>query len=390
MEIFNYLLIVFQIIVGYNLFAPFLFYCLWLILRPSSKARLNDNFSIDYAIVVTAYEQIHTLPFVIESILRLNYSNYLVYVVADKCDISTLIFDDPKIIILRPPVTLGSNTRSHQYAVEHFVRRHDMITIIDSDNLVDSRYLLELNKFVDEGYSVIQGVRKAKNLNTNIARLDAARDIFYHFYDGIVLHQVGSSATLSGSGMAFKFDIYSSFLKANDVVGAGFDKVLQAWLVKLNYRIAFAEKALVYDEKTAKSDQLVKQRSRWINTWFKYFFLGFKLMFLGTKSVNRNQFLFGSILLRPPLFIFLILSMIALFINILIGKYLIALVWIVGFILFGASFLISLRFSKADASIYRSLVGIPKFIFYQLLSLLKVRKANSLSVATKHEVTENH
>ena len=113
-------------------------------------------------------------------------------------------------------------------------------------------------------------------------------------------------------------------------------------------------------------------------------------MFLGTKSVNRNQFLFGSILLRPPLFIFLILSMIALFINILIGKYLIALVWIVGFILFGASFLISLRFSKADASIYRSLVGIPKFIFYQLLSLLKVRKANSLSVATKHEVTENH
>jgi hypothetical protein len=40
--------------------------------------------------------------------------------------------------------------------------------------------------------------------------------------------------------------------------------------------------------------------------------------------------------------------------------------------------------SKTDKRIYQSLWGIPKFIFYQVLSLMKVRKANELSVATQH------
>ena len=80
--------------------------------------------------------------------------------------------------------------------------------------------------------------------------------------DGKILFKSGSSATLAGSGMAFKSDLYSSFLKQNKVSGAGFDKVLQAWLLNQNLRIAFNEKAVVYDEKTSHSDQLVKQRPK--------------------------------------------------------------------------------------------------------------------------------
>ncbi|MFX8320141.1 hypothetical protein ABTL33_19090, partial [Acinetobacter baumannii] len=84
-------------------------------------------------------------------------------------------------------------------------------------------------------------------------------------------------------------------------------------------RIAFTDKAIVYDEKTTHTDQLVKQRARWINTWFKYFSYGFTLIAQGIKNLNWNQFLFGIVLLRPPLFIFLLLSVLFMLMNIFIA-----------------------------------------------------------------------
>nr|MBC7612617.1 glycosyltransferase [Pseudopedobacter sp.] len=322
------------------------------------------------------------IPQVVESILNQSYQTFLIYIVADKCDITNLKFDDERIIIIKPVEVIGSNTGSHQFAINNFKRLHTHLTIIDSDNILHPKYLEELNKYFNAGFVAVQGTRAAKNLNTTYACLDAARDIYYHFYDGIVLFNSGSSATLAGSGMGFEIQLYVSFLKQNKVSGAGFDKVLQAWLLKQNIRIAFNAEAIVYDEKTTKSDQLVKQRSRWINTWFKYFKYGFQIFFQGLQNLSLNQTIFGLVLLRPPLFIFLILSVLAVFVNLIIG--LSITYWLLGFISFIISFFLALVLSETDFKIYASLINIPKFVFFQILSLLKVRKANQISVATKH------
>ncbi|HQS56374.1 MAG TPA: glycosyltransferase [Sediminibacterium sp.] len=337
----------------------------------------------DYAIIVTAYEQTHTLGPVVASLLQLKYKQFLVYIVADKCDISQLHFEDPRIIVLRPEETLSSNTRSHFYAIHRFVRPHDRLTIIDSDNLVEPDYLDQLNPYFDAGFKAVQGVRDAKNMDTMYACLDAARDIYYHFYDGKILFQAGSSATLAGSGMAFNTELYRTCLEHQDITGAGFDKILQKEIVNRGERIAFSEHAIVYDEKTSKSDQLVKQRARWINTWFRYFKFGFGMIATGFLKFDWNIFLFGLVLLRPPLFIFLILSFLFALVDLLIDPVQ-SLFWLAGLALFVAGFLFSLLMSKTDKRIYKSLWGIPKFIFYQVLSLMKVRKANELSVATQH------
>lgn len=373
----------FQFLIGFNLVFPGLLYLLWKI---TDRGRVTGFATShpDYAIIVTAYQFTNSLPGVVQSVLALDYDNYLVYIVADNCDISGLDFNSDKVVLLRPPNVLGSNTKSHYYAMSQFKRDHDFLTIIDSDNLVDSYYIAHLNKTFSEGHDAVQGLRAAKNLNGTIACLDAARDIYYHFYDGKLLYETGSSATLSGSGMAFSCALYSDFLKENDVKGAGFDKVLQAWILKKNKRIAFNEYAIVYDEKTSKSDQLVQQRSRWINTWFKYFRLGFDILFLGVRNFSKNQILFGTTLLRPPLFIFLFLSFLLFFINIITGYRTIAIVWIFGLLTFIIFFLVSLLSSKTDKRIYKSLVNIPQFVFYQILSLLKSKNANKISVATRH------
>jgi cellulose synthase/poly-beta-1,6-N-acetylglucosamine synthase-like glycosyltransferase len=184
--------------------------------------------------------------------------------------------------------------------------------------------------------------------------------------------------------MAFTVGLYRDCLERNDVSGAGFDKVLQYAIVQRNLRIAYAPGAIVYDEKTAASDQLVNQRARWINTWFKYSVFGWRLLLKGMSRGSKNQFLFGIMLLRPPLFIFLILSGFFLFINIVFLNA-VALWWLGAFLLFIGSFFIALSASHADKKIYDSLFNIPKFMWLQVQSLLKARGANKRSVATKHQ-----
>jgi len=351
--------------------------------RRKRKKNPKNNVNYDYAIIVTAFEQTHMLPSVVDSILRLTYNRYHIYVVADHCDISNLTFSDHRVSLLRPSEILASNTKSHAYAIEHFVRKHDIITIIDSDNLVHQDYIKELNVFFNQGFEAVQGVREAKNVNTTIACVDAARDLYYNFYDGKVMFSLGSSSTLAGSGMAFKSELYMQFLKQHQISGAGFDKVLQAFLLLNNYRIAYAANAIVYDEKTAKSGQLVDQRARWIDTWFKYVYLGRKILVRGIRNSTFNQILFGIILLRPPLFVFLIISLVFLLINLIINP-LYSVFWVVGLGLFIAGFFIALIKQKTTRKIYKALGGIPMFILLQLISLYYSRTSTKRSISTKH------
>jgi cellulose synthase/poly-beta-1,6-N-acetylglucosamine synthase-like glycosyltransferase len=390
-HVFHIIWIIFQVIIGFNLVFPLLLFLFYGI--RSSVVTLNKESHLteapDYGIIVTAYEQTDNLPAVVKSLLQLQYSHYLIYIVADKCDISNLHFNDDRVILLRPEETLASNTRSHFYAINHFVRPHSHLTIIDSDNLVRPDYLVELNEYFNYGFKAVQGIREAKNLDTTFACLDAARDIYYHFYDGKVLFGSGSSATLAGSGMAFTTQLYVDCLGHLDITGAGFDKVLQAAILNRNERIAFCETAIVYDEKTSKSDQLVNQRARWINTWFKYFKYGFKMIGNGIARFSLNQFIFGLVLVRPPLFMFLLLSVLFMAINLIAGQLMVSVLWLAGLLIFVAGFALALTRSHTDERIYRSLVNIPRFMFLQVLGLLRIFKSQKNNVATTHYV-EKH
>lgn len=379
-----------QAVIGVHLMFPLFLYGLSkigigrkaLMVQPATRVG-------DYAIIVTAYEQTDMLPNVVTSLLALKHQNYIIYVVADNCDVSSLSFDDDKVVLLRPESVLKSNVRSHFYAINRFVRQHDRLTIIDSDNLVDPEYLNELDRSFSQGFKAVQGVRMAKNLDSMYANLDAARDLYYHFYDGRVLFDAGSSATLAGSGMAFTVGLYKDCFEKLDVEGAGFDKILQYKIVSRGERICYNEHAIVFDQKTSHADQLVKQRARWINTWFRYFSFGFSLVLLGLSKRNTNALLFGIVLLRPPLFVFLILSLTFFAIELFLGGWG-WMAWAMGFSLFIVGFFLALHESRADGKIYRSLINIPVFMFYQVIALIKSRKANAISVATRHRKHEYH
>ncbi|MGC4233794.1 MAG: glycosyltransferase [Niabella sp.] len=373
-----------QVGAGIYFIFPFVLKLISAIKAKAAKSVNTDGYEYDYAVIVTAYQQADLLPDVVNSILNADYSNYLIYIVADNCDTVPFNFTSDKVILLQPPQVLSSNTRSHKYAIESFKREHEIITIIDSDNIIDAGYFKNLNRLFHRGYKAVQGVRAARNLNTVYARLDEAGDIFYRYIDRKLLFEAGSSASLAGSGMAFISDLYKKFLFDFSVSGAGFDKVLQYELVKSNEIIAFAEDAVVYDGKTSKSDQLVKQRARWINTWFRYWLLALRLFTRSVIKLNWNQFAFSIMLLRPPLFILFFITITLIAVNIFIYPSMLFF-WLIALFLFFYTFRASLVYFKADQNIYKSLLQAPKFIFFQVIALLKARKANKLSVATKHD-----
>ena len=147
MKIIQYIWWFLQFAIGFNLIFPVVLLLIYIVRQ---LFKITDKISAgpqepDYAIIVTAYEQTQQLNSVVGSLLKLNYTNYHIYVVADKCDISNLHFPGERVLLLRPEQTLGSNTRSHFYAIKNFIRPHSHLTIIDSDNLTDANYLNELN-----------------------------------------------------------------------------------------------------------------------------------------------------------------------------------------------------------------------------------------------------
>lgn len=371
-----------QVVVGFFLINPFLLFVLncFAVKKPLIAEGKSES---DYAIIVTAYEQTDLLPSVVKSILRLNYTNYMVYIVADNCDISNLNFPDPRVVLLRPEMVLASNTKSHLFAIERFVREHEYLTIIDSDNLVDPDYIKELNVYFKSGFLSVQGVRKAKNLDTKYACLDEAGDMFYRMIDRKLLFDLGSSASLAGSGMAFSTGFYKQCIMSLNIEGAGFDKALQMEILRRGKQIAFAEKAIVYDEKTSNPKQLVNQRARWINAWFKYAKKGISLAGMGIIKLNWNQFACGIVFTKPPIFILFALTGIIMVINIFFIPTML-IYWAIAILSFIVVFIYSLIYFKAPKVVYQSLASIPLFIFYQVKGLFRAKKANQISTATTH------
>lgn len=372
---------------GIVLIFPVISWVIFSVIPKKKFYQTVNNEVNDFGVIVTAYKHIDNLHNVIDSLLAMNYNNYIVYVVCDNCPPFTYREDDERVVILHPPVPFTNQVKSHFFAIENFKRAHNRIIIIDSDNLVDSEILNAIAPWFNRGYEAVQGVRTAKNINTSLARLDAVGELYYLYYDRIILFGIGSSSMLSGSGMAFTTELYRKCMGEHKLSGAGFDKVLQYRLLSAGKRIAFEPKAIVYDEKTAHSDQLVKQRARWNNTWFRFFPFSLRLMCSGLFKLSINRFLYGFILFRPPLFILLGLTSITILINFFVHPAY-NIFWLFACMLFALGFLLALKQMKAPGKLYRSLLLAPKFIFLQILSLRRARKANQYSVATEHRYHE--
>jgi cellulose synthase/poly-beta-1,6-N-acetylglucosamine synthase-like glycosyltransferase len=373
------------ILAFYFLLPVLLFVISHFIKKTIHPSALNENIvtsQTDFAAIVTTHQDTRFIPPLVDSFLKQSYTNFTLYIVADDCQTDDLHFIDKRVVILKPQPALHSKIKSINYAMDNFLKPHQVMVIFDSDNLVHPDFFNKLNGYFNKGFKVVQTHMLSKNTESTFARLDSVGHIYYTFTERKVKMDLGMHSAILGLGIALDTDLYKE-IRYKDTIG-GFDKKLQSQLAIKVKQIAFAEDAIVYDEKIEEGDALEKQRTRWIYTYFKHFKDSWNLFYAGVKTLSLGRILLGSSMLRPPMFLLLFAAFIIMILSAFIKPPLFFW-WMALLLIYALNFILIIATLSLQKGMLESLIFIPLLITRQLKSLLKIKTAKSAFLKTEHK-----
>ena len=380
------LLIILQLVLATYMLLPVILLIIHSIFRTKKPLLANKypvlyNKEFNFAAIVTAHKDTRFIVPLVDSFLKQRYTNFVLYIVADDCDITNLHFEDNRVQLLKPEAPLNAKIKSIKYAVDHFVNDHEVIVVFDSDNLVHPDYFLNLNKYFCCGFKAVQTHMLSKNTDTVYAKLDSIGHIYNTFVERQSKMELGYSSSILGLGIAVKTDLYKQVMY-KDALG-GFDKKLQADIIRIIPQLAFAKDAYVYDEKVDDGVTLERQRTRWIYTYFKYFKINWQLLTYGIRQKNFNKTFFAFTTLRPPLFIKISFAILFLIINYFIHPVL-SIIWAFILIIFIVSFIVIILTQSTQKGMGQALLYIPAIVFRQMKAFLKLKQAGKDFLKTEH------
>lgn len=382
-----YLLLFIEFLVAAYFLIPFfmlLVHFLWV--RPRGRRRIDSlpvltDKKFRFHLIITAHEETAFIPPLLDSIRRQTYDQHTTYVVMDCCD-PALNYDDANTVTLHPPDPLNSKIRSIEYAISSFRELPDAVIILDADNLIHPLFMETMNRYFQKGFEAVQADFRAKNLDTDFARMDAMGDLFNFFVEREMRMELGISSAIWGAGIAFSYPLYEG-IRYKDFLG-GFDKMLQIHLATQVKQIGFAREAILYDEKITDGAALEKQRTRWISSQFKYKQANFRFLLSAIRNLDIKRIFFGFNNVRPPLYMLLGFAGVFFLIH-LFYQPIFSLVWALILTLFVISYLIIVRV-RAGRN-YRfagTILQLPRFIFRQILATLKIKQAKKTFMKTRH------
>lgn len=227
-----------------------------------SESRLLRRFLV----LFPAYKEDRVIVSTVSSFLEQVYpkENYDVLVISDGMQASTN--ENLSTLPIRLQIATYSNSskaKALTLAMDVTAdETYDAVVIMDADNVTTPNFLAEINRAFDSGLKAVQAHRTGKNMNTDIAILDAISEEINNGFFRSGHNAVGLSAGLAGSGMAFDAEWFLSNVK--HLQTAGEDKELEALLLKQRIHTEYLEQLPVYDEKTQKKEGIKNQRKRWI------------------------------------------------------------------------------------------------------------------------------
>jgi len=221
----------------------------------------------------------------------------------------------------------------------------------------------------------------SKNIDSVYAKLDSMGHVYNTFIERQARMELGLSSCILGLGIAIKTGLYREVMY-KDTLG-GFDKKLQAEIVKRVKQLAFAEDALVYDEKVTEGNAFERQRTRWIYTYFKYFPDNWSLFINGLRNLNFNRIYFGFNAMRPPLFITIGLAIIFM-VSVFFLDPFISLLWAGIILLFSLTFILIVLTQSRQKGMGKVFFYLPALVFRQLKGFLRIKKAKTDFLKTEH------
>lgn len=365
----------------------------FLVFAMASKASIinpkeNTKHYNRIAVFIPGYKEDAVIVDVAKKALLQSYPQdaYTVYIIADSFAEKT-ITDLRKLNVEVIEVSFEKSTKvkALNRALDVINHYYEIAVILDADNVMAPDFLIKINDAYNTGWSVIQGHRAAKNINSSLAVLDAVSEEVNNSIFRKGHRALGFSAALIGSGMAFDFKLYKSYMQQLKAV-SGFDKELELMLLKDKRIIHYLNEAYVYDEKVSKANSFGKQRTRWLSAQIKYAKLSatkiFGAIFDGKFDYADKMiqfFLLPRVLLLGSLFI---LSAIGLVLPAF--KIFILLLLLNIFTMF-----LAIPAKMYNSKLLKAIFSLPMVFVLMFSSLLKFKKANNTFIHTPHGEDQN-
>ena len=307
------------------------------------RKKKEDNKNNKFAILIAARNEELVIGKLIESLNKQNYPKefFDIFVIVNNSSDNTLeVSLKSGAKVLNCPLKVKSKGEALKYAFNELDSHDDIdaYIIFDADNIVSCNFLYEMNKIINQGYKVAQGFRDTKNISDNW--LSSSYAILY-YVQSLFINQLrscfGKSSYLNGTGFMVKKEVIDKY---------GFDMKTITEDVEFTIacaindeKIAFARKAITYDEQVTDFKTSIKQRKRWsygqMECMKKYFL---ELMKTGIKEKRFECF------------------DLALFSLVIIGHVLISLIL---FFLLGSMILKNSFFSLESISSFLGIILIP-------------------------------
>jgi cellulose synthase/poly-beta-1,6-N-acetylglucosamine synthase-like glycosyltransferase len=390
-QIIHQILIIIQIILMIYLGTATLYFFSFAFLSifKGRTKELKGGSNNKICVFIPAYKEDEVIIHTAKDALLQNYPPHLfdVYVIADSFSPETLVkLQDEDINFFEVVFQKSTKAKSLNYALNHIEKSYDLAVVLDADNLMEKDFLMKINKAFGENIVAIQAHRVAKNINTDFALLDAISEEINNnvFRKGI--RQVGFSASLIGSAMAFRYDVFKEVMSEINAVG-GFDKQLELKLIKRRIKIHYLPDAYVYDEKIQNSEDFTTQRKRWLWAQFYYlrkdFFVSFwHFISKGNLDYFNKAFQFVQLPRILVLGMLIIINMISL----ILGPPILTILWAVLLLLNVLGFLFAVPAEFYNFRTYKALFSLPLGFLNMLIALLTMRKAKKDFLHTKHTV----
>ena len=220
-----------------------------------------------FAVLIAARNEELVIGPLINSLLTQEYPSdlYDIWVVPNNCtDNTALAARNFGAEVLECTVPVKSKGEVLRFAYNRLRgRRYDAWLVFDADNVVDRSFLAEMNNARLAGAQAAQGYRDSKNpYDTAVS---GCSSIYYWMMDRF--HNggkagLGASAMIGGTG----FMVTQTLLDKlggwrTETISEDMEITVQALLA--GERVAYAPKAITYDEQPLTWEQSFKQRRRW-------------------------------------------------------------------------------------------------------------------------------
>ena len=239
-------------------------------------ARTNHR----YAVLISGRNESAVIGNLVRSLKAQSYPSELVdiFVVADNCtDTTAAVAADAGAIVFERfnKVEVGKS-----YALDYALKRifdeykdaaYEGFFVFDADNVIDEHFIAEMNAVFDNGARIVTSYRNSKNFDSSWISAGYA---LWFMREGKYLSQarevLGTSCAISGTGFLISADIlerdggWTHHLLTEDIEFS-VDSILHG------ERIAYAPRAILYDEQPITFSASWNQRLRWSRGFYQVF-----------------------------------------------------------------------------------------------------------------------